>query len=50
MQRYYQNAIYGDIKGKSVRDTFGSRRRLDFVVVEDGKVKGVYEVNKSDSR
>ena len=33
-----------DIKGKSVRDTFGSRRRLDFVVVEDGKVKGVYEV------
>ena len=33
-----------DIKGKSVKDTFGSRRRLDFVVVEDGKVKGVYEV------
>ena len=24
--------------------SFGARRRLDFVVVEDGKVKGVYEV------
>ena len=33
-----------DIKGKSVRDAFESRRRLDFVVIEDGKVKGVYEV------
>ena len=29
---------------KSVRDAFESRRRLDFVVIEDGKVKGVYEV------
>ena len=24
--------------------SFGARRRLDFVVVEDGKVKGIYEV------
>ena len=33
-----------DASGKSVRDAFESRRRLDFVVIEDGKVKGVYEV------
>ncbi|MFK8280617.1 RHS repeat domain-containing protein [Capnocytophaga canimorsus] len=33
-----------DIKGKSVRDAFGSRRRLDFIVIEDGKVKGIFEV------
>ncbi|KGL56398.1 hypothetical protein HQ50_02045 [Porphyromonas sp. COT-052 OH4946] len=33
-----------DINGKSVRDISGSRRRLDFVVVEDGKVKGIFEV------
>jgi len=33
-----------DADGKSVKDIEGSRRRLDFVVVEDGKVKGVYEV------
>ena len=33
-----------DASGKSVRDAFESRRRLDFVVIEDGKEKGVYEV------
>ena len=33
-----------DASGKSVRDAFESRWRLDFVVIEDGKVKGIYEV------
>jgi RHS repeat-associated protein len=36
-----------DINGKSVKDINNSRRRLDFVVVEDGKVKGVFEVTRS---
>lgn len=41
-----------DAKGISVKDLDiegGSRRRLDFVVVEDGKVKGVYEVTSSSA-
>jgi uncharacterized protein RhaS with RHS repeats len=33
-----------DASGTSVKDINGSRRRLDFVVVENGKVVGVYEV------
>ena len=33
-----------DASGKRVRDAFESRRRLDFVVIGDGKVKGIYEV------
>jgi len=34
-----------DAKGKSIYDTVtDSRRRVDFVVVENGKVVGVYEV------
>ena len=33
-----------DSSGVSVKDSFGSRRRLDFVVVEDGKVRGIFEV------
>jgi RHS repeat-associated protein len=50
LQKKYPNAdiLYEryirDVNGKSVRDIEGSRRRLDFVVVEDGKVVGVYEV------
>ena len=34
-----------DVSGKSVRDVItNSRRRVDFVVIENGKVTGVYEV------
>jgi len=53
LQERYPNAeilserYLRDIDGKSVRDingANGSRRRLDFVVVENGKVVGVYEV------
>jgi len=42
-----------DIDGKSVRDidiAGGSRRRLDFVVIENGKVVGVYEVTSKTAR
>lgn len=30
--------------GTIARDAFGSARRLDFAVIKDGKVKGLYEV------
>ncbi|OCG65149.1 hypothetical protein A9G48_00695 [Gilliamella sp. wkB18] len=50
LQNKYPNATIlseryiRDANGKSVRDITNSRRRLDFIVVEDGKVKGIFEV------
>lgn len=50
LQKKYPNAqilserYIRDSSGVSVKDSFGSRRRLDFVVVEDGKVRGIFEV------
>ncbi|WP_368669182.1 hypothetical protein [Gilliamella sp. Lep-s35] len=50
LQNKYPNATIlseryiRDANGKSVRDINNSRRRLDFIVVEDGKVKGIFEV------
>ena len=50
LQKKYPNALIlselyiRDSSGVSVKDSFGSRRRLDFVVVEDGKVRGIFEV------
>ncbi|WP_288150451.1 RHS repeat domain-containing protein, partial [Phocaeicola sartorii] len=42
-----------DVDGKSVKDidvVGGSRRRVDFVVVENGKVVGVYEVTSPTAK
>jgi RHS repeat-associated protein len=56
LQKKYPNAeIYSeryirDSDGKSVKDINGSRRRVDFVVVEDGKVKGMYEVTSPTAK
>ena len=50
LQKKYPNAqilserYIRDSSGVSVKDSFGSRRRLDLVVVEDGKVRGIFEV------
>ena len=40
----YSERYIRDVNGKSVKDSNSSRRRLDFVAVEDGKVVGIYEV------
>ena len=40
----YSERYIRDVDGKSVKDSNSSRRRLDFVAVEDGKVVGIYEV------
>jgi RHS repeat-associated protein len=39
-----------DVDGISVRDANQSRRRLDFVAVENGKVIGVYEVTSPTAK